>query len=183
MSHGLEAGLRGDPNKPHLILVGLPGAGKSTVGRRVARRVGRPFLDFDREIERREGMSIAALFAARGEAYFRQQEVELTRELAGTGGMVLAPGAGWIMNEGVLELLRPPARMIYLHVPPAVALRRMHRARAKRPLLAGSDPLAELHRLLAEREPMYRTGDRVVHVETFKPQEVIEEVARLASAL
>jgi shikimate kinase len=170
------------PSRPHIILVGLPGAGKSTVGRRVARRLGRRFLDFDHEIERREGMSIAELFAKRGEPYFRLLEIELTRELVDTGGMLLSPGGGWIMNDGALGLLRPPAGMIYLHLSPEVALRRMRRGRAKRPLLAGPDPLAALRRLLAAREPLYRTADHVVSVETFKPQQVIEEVTRLASA-
>ena len=72
-------GSASEPSSPHLILVGLPGSGKSTVGRRVARRLGRPFLDFDSEIERREGRSIAQIFAEAGEPGFRELELALTR--------------------------------------------------------------------------------------------------------
>lgn len=176
------AGSPAGPNEPHIILVGLPGAGKTTIGRRVAKRIGRPFLDFDREIERREGMAIPAIFATHGEQYFREREVDLTQELAVTGGMVLAPGGGWIMNQGAVSLLRPPARMIYLQVTPEVALKRMGRKRARRPLLARADPLSELYRLLSLREPHYRMADHVVSVETLRPQQVIEAVARLACA-
>src|SRR5690348_11705580 len=168
--------------RPHIILVGLPGSGKTTIGRRVAKRIGRPFLDFDREIERREGMTIPELFATRGEQYFRDCELDLTRELSITGGMVLAPGGGWIMNEAALSLLRPPARMIYLKVAPEVALKRMGRKRARRPLLARSDPLAELRRLLSIREQHYNMSDYVVSVETLRPQQVIDTVVRLACA-
>lgn len=177
-----EAGSPAARAEPHIILVGLPGAGKTTIGRRVAKRIRRQFLDFDREIERREGVKVAQLFATRGERYFRDLELSLTRELADTGGMVLAPGGGWIMNEGALALLRPPARMIYLKVAPEVALQRMGRKRSRRPLLSRPDPLAELQRLLSIREPYYIMADYVVSVEALRPQQVIETVARLACA-
>ena len=76
----------------HLVLVGLPGSGKSTVGRAVAKRLSRPFLDFDAELERRAGISVARIFAERGEAAFRGLEYSLTQELAAAPPMVLAPG-------------------------------------------------------------------------------------------
>jgi shikimate kinase len=170
------------PTSPHLILVGLPGAGKSTLGRKVAKRLGRPFLDFDAEIERREGTTVAQIFAKHGEPYFRERELELTRELVGGGGMVLAPGGGWIMIPGALALLRPPGRMIYLRVRPEVALRRLERAQHVRPLLQVSEPLSELRRLLAERESAYRLADLVLDTDLIVTQDVMSSIARLASA-
>ena len=169
-----------DPSSPHIILVGLPGSGKSTVGRRVARRLGRPFLDFDSEIERREGRSIAQIFASDGEQCFRQLELALTKELALTGGMVLAPGGGWTTIPGATALLRPPARMIYLRVKAEVAIGRILRGRRIRPLLQTADPLETLRQLLAKREAGYLEADHVVDVEVVKSQQLIATVARLA---
>jgi shikimate kinase len=168
----------------HLLLVGLPGSGKSSVGAGVARLIGRSFVDFDVEIERREGKSVATIFHERGEGYFRGLELELTRELAepGTGGMILAPGGGWITVPGAMALLRPPARMIYLRVTPDIALQRMGVGRENRPLLRARDPVAELVRLLEKREPMYRSADHVVDVDLLGLQGVIASVADLATA-
>ena len=117
----------------HIVLVGLPGAGKSTIGRLLAGRLRRPFVDFDVELRRREGLSVVELFALRGEAAFRKLEVALTVELAQTSPSVFAPGGGWITNSGVLALVRPPGSIIHLRVSPAGALKRLGSARASRP--------------------------------------------------
>lgn len=169
-----------EPNSPHVILVGLPGSGKSTVGRRVARRLDRPFLDFDSEIERREGKTIAQIFAESGEPGFRALELALTRELAQSSGMILAPGGGWTTIPGATALLRPPARMIYLRLKPEVAIGRILRGRRIRPLLLSADPLDTLRRLLAEREAGYLEADHVIDVEVVKSQQLITTIARLA---
>jgi shikimate kinase len=160
--------------------VGLPGSGKSTVGRRVARRLGRPFVDFDSEIERREGKSVAQIFAQVGEPGFRALELALTKELAQSSGMILAPGGGWTTIPGATALLRPPARMIYLRVKAEVAIGRILRGRRIRPLLQTADPLETLKKLLAEREEGYLTADHVVDVEVVKSQQLIATIARLA---
>lgn len=160
--------------------MGLPGSGKSTVGRRVARRLGRRFLDFDSEIERREGKSIAQIFAEVGEPGFRALELELTRELASMNGMVLAPGGGWTTIPGATALLRPPARMIYLRVRAEIAIGRILRGRRIRPLLQTADPLETLKALLADREAGYLQADHVVDVEVVKSQQLIATIARLA---
>jgi shikimate kinase len=176
----LPGGSTNETSSPHLILVGLPGSGKSTVGRRVARKLGRPFVDFDAEIERREGKSVAQIFAQVGEPGFRALELALTKELAQTSGMILAPGGGWTTIPGAAALLRPPARMIYLRVRAEVALRRILRARRIRPLLQTADPLETLKRLLAEREAGYLESDHVIDVEVVKSQQLIATIARLA---
>ena len=169
-----------EPSSPHVILVGLPGSGKSTAGRRVARRLGRPFLDFDSEIERREAKPIAQIFAESGEPGFRALELALTRELAQSSGMILAPGGGWTTIPGATALLRPPARMIYLRVRAEVAIGRILRGRRIRPLLLTADPLDTLRKLLAEREAGYLEADHVIDVEVVKPQQLIATIVRLA---
>ena len=165
----------------HLVLVGLPGAGKSVLGASLARRLRLPFLDFDVEIERREGLSVVEIFARRGEAYFRARERELTAELMAAPPAVLAPGGGWVANHGVTALLRPPARIIYLKVRPETALARLGASRAERPLLRVPDPLAELQRLLREREPYYLSADLVVEADIVDIQELTNVLERLAS--
>ena len=166
----------------HLVLVGLPGVGKTTVGRAVAARLGRPFLDFDAELERLTVRTVPELFAERGEEAFRALERALTAELARGAPMVLAPGGGWVTNAGVVALLRPPARIIYLAAEPATALRRMGAERATRPLLRGTDPLATLRELLGAREVLYRMADAVVETDLLEIQEVIERVVALATS-
>lgn len=164
------------------MLVGLPGSGKSTVGRAAAEHAGCAFLDFDVEIERREVTSIARLFAERGEAYFRARERDLTAELRARDGMVLAPGGGWVTNPEVVAMLRPPARIVYLRATPESALLRLGDARASRPLLLRPDPLGELRRLLDARRAAYEIADHVIDTELLPLQGVVEEVARLARA-
>lgn len=164
----------------HLVLVGLPGAGKSTVGKAVARELGRPFLDFDTEIEHRTGLTVARIFAERGEPAFRALEVELTRELAAAPPMVLAPGGGWVTNVVVMDLLRPPGRIIHLRVSPAEALRRLARARVVRPLLAQADPAVTLQALWEARRPLYERADAELDVEVVDGKELIDSVVALA---
>jgi shikimate kinase len=169
-------GSAADPSVPHLVLVGLAGAGKSTVGELLAEALHRSFLDFDIEITRRCGMSVPEIFGQRGESYFREQETVLTRELAETGGMVLAPGGGWILSDENRALLVPRARLIYLKVSPEVALHRMGAATAGRPLLNRPDPRGELEKLLAARSPLYEQAELVMSVDRLDAQRVTERI-------
>src|SRR5476651_1297528 len=167
---------------PHLILVGLPGVGKTTVARAVGEKLGRQVLDFDAEISRREHSSIAEIFGSRGEAHFRKLERSLTEELQLTGGMVLSPGSGWIANGDCLALLRPPATLVYLKVLPSVALARMGSTAAERPLLRLPDPLAEVRRLLEAREKMYLQSDHTVSTDKMSLLQVVDDIVALARA-
>jgi shikimate kinase len=171
-----QPGSAADPSVPHLILVGLPGAGKSTVGSALARELDRSFLDFDAEIARREGMTISEIFAQKGEPTFRLLEHALTEELRAHGGMVLAPGGGWVGRPDTVTLIRPPAKMIYLRVRPRTALNRMGRSVATRPLLGRPDPVGELERLLKERRAAYESADYVVDVERVPVSEVVRRI-------
>jgi shikimate kinase len=162
-----------------VVLVGLPGSGKTTVGEGAAKALGRPFLDLDREIERRQGTTIAQIFAERGEYQFRQLEQQLTEELRSSAGMILSPGGGWITSPENVALLRPPARIIYLRVRPETALRRMGPERATRPMLFRPDPLVELRRLLDARKKAYESANFTVDTEFHTVQEVINKVCDL----
>ena len=176
-----QPGSAADPSKPHLILVGLPGSGKSTVGQAVASQTGRTFLDLDQEIERREGRSITQIFGENGEQYFRKRERQVTEELALVGNMVVAPGGGWMTVPDVVGLVRPPSRIVYLRVRPETALKRLGPTGGARPLLARPDPLGELKRLFESRRAVYETADNVIDTELYGLQRVIEKVTELAS--
>ena len=171
------------PGRRHLVLVGLPGVGKSTVGALVAERLGRPFLDFDAVIERRHGDSIASIFAQFGEGRFRELELALTAEVAGRPDpVVAAPGGGWVTVPDAVALLRGHGVLVYLRASPTTALRRLGSATAARPLLAAAEsPLAALERLLAERGPRYAAADHVVDTDGLEPWRVAERVVQLAA--
>lgn len=182
MSLTLPPGSVADPAKRHVVLVGLPGVGKSSAARRAARRLARPFIDFDVEIESREGVSLERIFAEKGEPHFRACELALTQDVAQMGGMVLAPGGGWVTSAAALQILRPHSLMIYLRMRPETALSRLRRAKRVRPLLLTADPMATLRRLLAEREPAYLTADHVLDVAAMTPTSLVAEIVRLAEA-
>jgi shikimate kinase len=165
---------------PHVVLVGLPGAGKSTVGAGAARRLGVEFLDLDLEIERREGKSVSAIFAERGEGFFRACERAATEAVRSRPSLILAPGGGWVLDPANVALLRPPGSIIYLRVSPETALRRLGAGLATRPLLQ-HEPLAAIRRLLSEREAQYAVADAEIDTEVSTLQEVIARVAELAS--
>ena len=171
-----------DPSKPHHVLVGLPGSGKSTVGALVAAKLGRTFLDFDVEIERREGMPISQIFGERGEGAFRQLERKLTEELKDFGNMIVAPGGGWIADPEVVALIRPPAQLIYLRVRPETALKRLAGAVGGRPLLNRPDPLGELTKLFEARRAAYQASDIEIGAELLTPEQVTEQIVAKISA-
>ncbi|MGH7713408.1 MAG: shikimate kinase [Gemmatimonadaceae bacterium] len=166
----------------HLVLVGLPGSGKTTVGRAAAKQAQLPFLDFDEEIERRTGLAPSEFFRLRGEPAFRSEELALSRELVGgkRHTIVVAPGGGWIAQEAARKALRPQAVLVYLKVTPGVALARLGEGAQLRPLLVGADPVARLTHLLQIREPFYESADHVIDTEAVDFQALTKHVARLA---
>jgi shikimate kinase len=150
-----------------LILVGLPGSGKSTVGRSLARRLGLPFNDSDHVIEQRIGCSIRSFFDREGEAAFRDIEQSVLRELADAGQGVLATGGGAVLRQANREALRAAGQVIYLRSTPDEVFRRL-RHDVNRPLLQVDDPLERLRTLHAERDPLYRQTAHFV-IETGRP--------------
>ncbi len=144
----------------NLVLVGPMGAGKSSIGRRLAGRFGLRFVDADREIERQTGTSIATIFGCEGEDGFRARERTLLAEVLAADGLLLATGGGAVLDAGTRDLLRARAFVVHLHVAPATQLARLARDRV-RPLLGAagkhpSDREALLRDLAAVRDPLYR---------------------------
>ena len=138
-----------------IALIGLPGSGKSTVGRQLARRLGLPFRDSDHEIEARIGCTIREFFEREGEAAFRDIEEDVIRDLTHGGPAVLATGGGAVLRPQNRERLREAAHVIYLRSTPEELYRRL-RHDAQRPLLQGGDPLQRLRVLHEQRDPLYR---------------------------
>lgn len=171
----------GGPAPRAIVLLGLPGAGKSTVGPLVAERTGRAFVDLDREIERRAGMSVAAIFAREGEAGFRARERQETRRLVEEGrAIVLAPGGGWVEDPTNLRLLGPHVVTVYLRVSVPVALSRIASSGEVRPLLGGPDPAFRLEELRRRREAAYLQADHTISVDSLSAAEVAASIVAIA---
>lgn len=139
---------------PNLVLVGPMGAGKTSIGRRLAERFGLPFADADREVEAQTGASVATIFDCEGEAGFRARERALLAELLSDSGRVVATGGGAVIDPGNRELLRARGFVVHLHADVPAQLARLARDRS-RPLLQRPDREAVLHKLAAERAQLY----------------------------
>ncbi len=144
-----------------LVLVGMMGAGKTTVGRRLAARLGRQFIDSDEEIERAAQMSIPEIFEQRGEAEFRAGETRVIARLLKERDIVLATGGGAFVNLETRALVKQQAVSVWLKADLAILFERVSR-RANRPLLKTADPKATLEKLIADRYPIYAEADITV---------------------
>jgi shikimate kinase len=158
-----------------IVLVGMMGAGKSTIGRRLAARLQLPFFDADTEIEAAHRMSIPEIFERFGEPYFRDGEVRVIARLLDGGPAVLAPGGGALTREETRSRIQEKAVSIWLKADADVILRRVRRGRTDRPLLQTADPAATLDRLIAEREPVYRNADLTVRSRDLPHEKIVEE--------
>jgi len=144
-----------------IVLVGLMGVGKSTIGRRLAERLGFPFIDADHEIESAAGKSIPEIFADHGEDYFRDGERKVIARLLDGGACVLATGGGAYINDETRELIRKKGVSVWLKAELPLLMSRVSR-RSNRPLLQSHDPQAVMRRLMEERYPIYSTADVTV---------------------
>ena len=178
--------MSGERARRRVVLVGLAGSGKSTVGPLVAEALGAAFVDLDEAIERRSGAAIPELFARYGEASFRVSERdEMERALAGSPG-VIAAGGGWAAQPGSLESADGRALLVYLALPAVVAAERVERAPGTRPLLKGRAMEGDGGRsramtdLLGARAPFYERCEARVDAAGGSPEAVAREVVRLA---
>jgi shikimate kinase len=163
----------------HIVLLGLPGSGKSTVGRLVADTLQLPLVDIDAIVTRKEGRPIQMIFAEKGEAVFRALEKqEMETALAGPPA-VIAPGGGWAAQPDALGSVRGRALLIYLKTRADTAAGRAA-PQGNRPMLSGEDPAAQMRELLRERESFYVQAEAQVETDRRRPAEVAAEVVRLA---
>jgi shikimate kinase len=161
--------------KRSIVLVGMMGAGKSTIGRRLSARLHLPFLDADNEIElAHAGMTIPEIFAAYGEPYFRDGEARVIARLLDGGPAVLATGGGAFMREETRNRIRDKAVSIWLKADADVIMRRVKR-RADRPLLQTPDPAATVGRLIEEREPIYQHADLTIASRDVPHEKIVDE--------
>jgi shikimate kinase len=166
-----------------VALVGLPGSGKTTIGRLLARRLRMPFVDSDHVIEEQLGCSIRAFFEAEGEAAFREVEARVLREITEGEPCVLSTGGGIVLRPDNRERLRSHCRVVYLHATAEDLYQRL-RNDTKRPLLQVEDPLERLRALYTQRAPLYRESAHFT-VDTGRPKihMVVNAIAgRLRSA-
>ena len=163
----------------HIVLIGLPGSGKSTVGRLVADTMQMPLVDIDAIVTRKEGRPIQMIFAEKGEAVFRALEKqEMETALAGPPS-VIAPGGGWAAQPEALGSLRGRALLVYLKTRADTAAGRAA-PQGNRPMLSGEDPAAQMRELLRDRESFYVQAEAQVETDRRRPAEVAAEVVRLA---
>lgn len=164
-----------NPTSP-VVLVGLMGSGKSTVGRLLAERWRVPFIDLDSEIERIAGLSIAEIFELEGESGFRAREAAATGEISASGPMVIAAGGGWMARPGSRDAW-PDAVRVWLSVSPREAARRLAMHDVPRPLLANELPEKVLQELLDRRLPAYRLSTYTVDTSNRTAAQVAEAIA------
>ena len=158
-----------------IVLVGMMGAGKSTIGRRLAARLRLPFLDADIEIEAAHaGLTIPEIFATHGEPYFRDGEARVIARLLDSGPAVIATGGGAFMREETRNLIRAKAVSIWLKADADVIMKRVKR-RADRPLLQTEDPAATVSRLLEAREPVYQSADLTIWSRDVPHDRIVDE--------
>jgi len=164
----------------HLILIGLPGAGKSTHGRRAARQMQRPFIDLDKRVTQLAGRSVAEIFRDDGEAAFRAWERTATAALALEPASIIAPGGGWMLDPANVALVKPSSTILWLQVSPYVAVQRMGARIRSRPLLSSGDPVSTLTDLLCQREARYALADAVLNTELYNWKGVIDAIVAFA---
>ncbi|WP_293860452.1 shikimate kinase [uncultured Alsobacter sp.] len=170
-----EASIRERLGSRCIVLVGMMGAGKSSVGRRLANRLDLPFFDADTEIERAAGMTIPEIFAARGEAEFRDGERRVIARLLAEGPIVLATGGGAFMSLETRQRIAERGISVWLKADFDVLMRRV-RKRSNRPLLRTADPEATLRKLIDDRYPIYGLADVTIHSRDVPHDVVVQEI-------
>ena len=163
----------------NLILIGFMGAGKTSTGRILAKQLNYRFVDTDNLIEQQNGMTIANIFDRKGEAFFRQQETAILKQLSGADNTVIATGGGIVLREENRLMLKELGSVIYLQTSAAEILKRID-GDTSRPLLNVADKYAEISKRLAEREPLYQAAANcITNTFTGQPEKSAERILQL----
>lgn len=182
-----EAPQHGQPErttmKRHIVLVGLPGAGKTTIGKLAAAALNAPFVDLDVAIEQRAGKSIARVFAEDGEVAFRALERSEMEAVLSAPPRVIAAGGGWAAQRGNLEAVASRGLTVYLSVAPELAAERALPSADSRPLLSGGDAVGRMGEIFSARRSFYERCEVTVPAEPNDPRTVAKEVCNLARSL
>ena len=165
-----------------VVMLGYMASGKSTVGAAVARRLEWGFLDFDVEIERREGVTVPDLVAEHGIERLRELEAALTHEVAGARHLVLAPGGGWITRPELLALLGPGTLAVWLRVSPEETAHRLMADTIERPFRDRDDPVTPIARMITDREPLYRLADLSIPTDGRSTESIAYEIETVVRA-
>lgn len=160
-----------------IVLVGLMGAGKTSVGRRLAEKLGIPFVDADHEIEEAAGKSIAEIFSDHGEAYFREGERRVIQRLIGNGTQVLATGGGAFMNDETRARIQEHGISVWLKASLPLLMKRVAK-RQDRPLLKADDPQTVMRNLMEKRYPVYGLADVMVESRDVQHGQMVNDVIR-----
>lgn len=160
----------------NIVLLGFMGTGKSVVGRRLATAFHYQFIDTDQVIEEKTHKRIAEIFSEQGEAEFRRLESEVVADLAERTGCVISTGGGIVLNPKNLDLLGKNGILVLLRCRPEVIFKRVQKRAGQRPLLQKADPLSEIRRLLAEREPFYQRADITLDTSDIKLEDVVQQI-------
>ena len=177
----LPAALAAALGSRSIVLIGMMGAGKSSIGQRLAKKLNLSFVDADAEIELAAGMPITDIFDHHGEDYFRSGEARVIARLLEQGRQVLATGGGAFMNPGTRALIATKGISVWLKAEHEVLLRRIKR-RSDRPLLQTNDPEATLKRLIEERYPVYAEAEVTVHSRDVPHGIIVDEIADAIAA-
>jgi shikimate kinase len=164
-----------------IVLVGMMGVGKSSIGRRLGARLELPFVDADAEIEKAAGMSIADIFARHGETDFRSGEARVIARLLDGGPQVLATGGGAVMNADTRAAIKQKGISVWLSADVDVLMRRIAKRKNDRPMLQTPDPAATLRRLMTEREPVYAQSDIAVQSREVPHDAIVAQIMRALS--
>jgi shikimate kinase len=162
-----------------IVLVGLPGSGKSTVGRLLADGLPAPLIDIDGLLVREMGMPVSQIFGMVGEARFREMERDAVNAAQGGAPGVIVPGGGWAAQPGQLDAAMTTCLLVYLKCSPGTAAKRSQQGE-DRPVLAGADPVQRMRVLLEEREPFYLLAHHTVQAEPSGSEAVAAEIIALA---
>jgi shikimate kinase len=162
-----------------IVLLGYMCSGKSSVGEVLARRLEWDFLDFDVEIEKREGRIVREIIEAEGEGYFRSLEDALTSEIAEAANLVSAPGGGWITRPELLNRMARGTLAVWLYVTPEETVRRLKADSIARPFKELDDPTEQVSAMISEREPLYRLADVTIPADVRSVESIAFEIEQM----